>query len=217
MLEKFISKLDFGVEDICINDRCWDWKGTVASHGYGVFYDKQKRRRAHRVAWEIFNNKLVPSDLVVCHKCDNRKCCNPYHLFLGSQDDNIKDCMKKKRHVGYLTWKIVEEIRECYKNGYYQKDLAKKFNTSQANIHKIVNNKTWVKENKPYELFRKETIPEIELDTTICEAVSGLTKNDIYNHIMYDYSMLPDVNDIDCERLSRQMSKYEREKLDGPR
>ena len=62
---------------------------------------------AHRMSWELVNG-TIPSDLLVLHRCDNRKCVNPEHLFLGTQQDNVVDMVKKKRHVGTKGWKASE-------------------------------------------------------------------------------------------------------------
>lgn len=80
---------------------CWLWTGSIAQHGYGVFGIKGHSQRAHRVSWAMHRGK-IPDGLYVCHRCDVPSCVNPAHLFLGTQRDNIHDCIKKgrARHAG---------------------------------------------------------------------------------------------------------------------
>lgn len=70
---------------------CWNWLRNF-SNGYGVF----ERKRAHRISYKMHNG-IIPKNLVICHKCDNKRCVNPNHLFVGTQSDNIQDCWNKGR------------------------------------------------------------------------------------------------------------------------
>jgi hypothetical protein len=76
---------------------CWEWIGGKNNIGYGMFRDGPKMRTAHRVSYEIFNNKKIPKYMCVLHKCDNPRCVNPDHLWLGSHKDNTKDMIHKGR------------------------------------------------------------------------------------------------------------------------
>jgi len=79
---------------------CWEWHSSLTGGGYGAFFvhhpDKREIVRAHRFSWELANGS-IPNGLWVLHKCDNRICVNPDHLFLGNRSDNMIDCARKGR------------------------------------------------------------------------------------------------------------------------
>lgn len=88
-------------------DECWEWTASFFRHGYGNFNvgrkenGKADNRSSHRVAYEMAHGP-IPSGLWVLHRCDNKKCCNPRHLFLGTAQDNSDDKMAKGRHKSTL-------------------------------------------------------------------------------------------------------------------
>lgn len=77
---------------------CWNWNSTVNHSGYGVIREGKMgpQKRAHRIAWELYGNK-IPNNLLVLHRCDNRRCVRREHLFLGTHKDNTKDMIIKGR------------------------------------------------------------------------------------------------------------------------
>jgi hypothetical protein len=95
--ERFREKVDSSAGP----DACWPW--TAAIHGrrnskYGSFsISPTNIQQAHRVAWELAKGP-IPDDMNVLHSCDNGLCCNPKHLFLGSQADNVHDMVAKGRN-----------------------------------------------------------------------------------------------------------------------
>lgn len=93
-IKRFWSRVKKGETE---ND-CWLWLGQISKHGYGVMWCNRKQRKASRISWTI-NNGKIQNDLCVLHKCDNRKCCNPSHLFLGTKSDNAKDRHLKGREA----------------------------------------------------------------------------------------------------------------------
>ena len=79
-------------------DECWPWLGKLDSQtGYAQFCWNAKKTSAHRFAWEVTFGP-IPFGLFVCHKCDNRACQNPSHLWLGTASDNNKDMFRKGRN-----------------------------------------------------------------------------------------------------------------------
>ncbi len=115
---------------------CWE----VYTHnihglagGYIIVYRKNKCIRLHRAMYELFNGS-IPEGILVCHHCDNPKCINPDHLFLGTHEDNMRDMVMKGRKIGKLTKEQVLEIRASKENA---KILAKKYKVSKTTIYEI--------------------------------------------------------------------------------
>lgn len=79
---------------------CWEWQGYVGPDGYGQGHLGMKRGHAQRIAWELTNGP-IPDGMFVCHRCDNRICVRPDHLFLGTALDNIRDMDRKGRRVSW--------------------------------------------------------------------------------------------------------------------
>lgn len=88
-LERFNSKIKK-------TKSCWLWEGAYHYNGYGCIKINNKTLRVNRLSWFLKNGK-IPKNRYVLHKCDNPKCVNPKHLFLGTAQDNIDDCIKKGR------------------------------------------------------------------------------------------------------------------------
>lgn len=139
---------------------CWVWQGTCTSAGYGCVSWVGATYTAHRVAaWLVgmVESPSAPTDhrapAFVLHTCDNRRCCNPAHFFLGNYATNLRDAYKKQRktqprgakHINAkLTNAQAAKIRSLYAAGQVQTVLAAKFNVSQVTISLIVRNKTYI-------------------------------------------------------------------------
>lgn len=94
--ERFWEKVDlfFGITD----EDCWNWTVSLYPQGYGCISVDGRLDRAHRVSWMLKNSVAeIPNGLCCLHKCDNRRCVNPSHLFLGTKSDNLKDMSEKGR------------------------------------------------------------------------------------------------------------------------
>lgn len=129
---------------------CWEWKSLDSSTGYGLVGVNNNRYYAHRMSWLIFRGK-IPKGLFVCHKCDNRKCVNPKHLFVGTCADNHKDMVKKGRMARgkelpqtKLSKNDIFTIRNSYSKGKtIQRELALRFSVGQDHISRIINKLAW--------------------------------------------------------------------------
>ena len=136
-------------------DACWEWMGTVIKNrgGYGYFKIDGKQRRAHRFSWVLAFGE-IEGGLFVLHRCDNRRCVRPSHLFLGTHQDNMDDMVRKGRATGCpskgeaasnakLNESQVLEIRALKKAGEIYPSIRKKFGIAHHTAWAIVNRKTW--------------------------------------------------------------------------
>lgn len=131
-------------------EACWPWTGCTSRPGnYGVFKFKGPRLRAHRVAYELARGP-VPDGLFVLHRCDNPPCCNPAHLFLGTNTENTADRNAKGRTARgtrsachRLTDSAVGEIRQRSAGGESRASLARAFGVDESTIRGVVNGKYW--------------------------------------------------------------------------
>jgi hypothetical protein len=135
---------------------CWIWTAGLSAGRYGSFFDGRKYVKAHRFSYEL-NCGKIPKGMYICHHCDNPRCVNPDHLFLGTQTDNMRDMVNKGRtakqfgeHNGNakLSWKKVRKIRTLYATKkYIQDDLAKLFNVGRSAVGYILQGVTWKNED----------------------------------------------------------------------
>lgn len=130
---------------------CWVWTSGKCV-GYGVIKVCGKVFRTHRFSWMIHNGQ-ISNGIDVCHKCDNPACCNPAHLFLGTDADNMRDRENKGRGnqpcgikvaTAKLTADNVVEIRALYAaGGTTLMAIGAKFGVQFPAIYKIITRKTW--------------------------------------------------------------------------
>ena len=133
---------------------CWDWQAGLRTQGYGSLYFSCKYTMSHIVSWTITKGE-VPKGLCVLHKCDNKKCVNPAHLFLGTRADNRRDMCKKGRDryshkIGELnprsifTEANVIDIRSRYKRGVKtQRMLSIEYKVNRGTIKDLLRGRTW--------------------------------------------------------------------------
>lgn len=135
---------------------CWEFIGGLRN-GYGAIKNGGKTDGAHRVSYEIHKGE-ISQGLFVCHTCDNRKCVNPEHLWLGTAKDNMQDCAKKgrivtsreaffkERHIPYnatLSGEEVLEIRSMVKTGIKPSEIAQIVGTSRHKVNDIIRGKSY--------------------------------------------------------------------------
>lgn len=144
VIQKFWSKVKKGKE-------CWEWEAGCFDTGYGSFHvPKRGSILAHRFSMQLHLGVNLSRKDCVLHKCDNKKCVNPNHLFIGSLSDNIEDMVIKNRQAkgeaiggSKLTKTDVLRIRILYKRGRTLVELGRQFSVHYTNVQCIVHRKTW--------------------------------------------------------------------------
>lgn len=145
VVERFLES--FEIKD----NGCWEWKKINASHKYGTFTINKVIILAHRFSYFFYKGN-IPEGMEICHKCDNRRCVNPNHLFLGTHYDNMHDAIKKNKithekgetHArAKLTEKEVYEIKGLLKNGMMQRRIAEKYGVHEETIRCIKIGRNW--------------------------------------------------------------------------
>lgn len=135
-------------------DECWEWQGYINDSGYGqIRCGSGPLLRAHRVSYEIHKGK-IGDGFHVCHACDNRRCVNPNHLWLGTDADNIADMDKKGRRINSpnygddhgmskLTVQQVKDIRELANQGISYGEIGRRFGLSDVHAGRIAKRESW--------------------------------------------------------------------------
>lgn len=130
------------------DEDCWNWTASVNEGGYGQLGFLGRPYISHRLSYVLYKGR-IPKDLFVLHKCDNRRCVNPSHLFIGTAGDNNRDCIAKGRN--YVRNNIgkpgarkfnesnIKEIFELFKGGKTHQEIADKFRIGRSSITKILN------------------------------------------------------------------------------
>jgi hypothetical protein len=143
---RFWAKVDRGATDVC-----WAWGACLDHKGYGMFRLRNRMPHAHRIAW-MLTRGAIPDGLQVLHKCDNRVCCNPAHLFLGTNAQNVADRVAKGRSnrprgtrnpKAKLDELGVREIRRRLLAGDARSAIARAHGVSKRTVWSIHKGETW--------------------------------------------------------------------------
>jgi len=130
---------------------CWIWTAHVGDSGYGSMHVRRTPRPAHRVSWLLAYGN-VPSKIYVLHKCDNRLCVRPDHLFLGTAKDNHWDMRAKGRddfprgersHTAKINETIVLYIRALRLIGWKYAEICKLFGLSRDLVSNVGERRSW--------------------------------------------------------------------------
>ena len=130
-------------------DDCWEWTAVTTDAGYGQLWVGSGMQLAHRLAYEWWVGP-IPDGLFVCHRCDNRACVNPNHLFLGTQEDNLRDAAQKGRtsrgerhHSAVLTDEKVREIRARSAAGESYARIAQEYGVAETTVSRVARGLRW--------------------------------------------------------------------------
>ena len=139
---RFFARVDTSGE-------CWTWTARTTVDGYGVFSVGASNVGAHRFSYELHTGP-IGEGLFVCHRCDNRRCVNPAHLFLGTPAENSADMAAKGRSVrgnqqvrAKLTDAAVRDIREARARGTGVDELAARFQVDRHTITRAALRRGW--------------------------------------------------------------------------
>lgn len=117
---------------------CWEWQGATAS-GYGRVKVLRKVVSAHRLAFKLANPEADVKGYDVCHRCDNRRCCNPEHLFKGTRSENMQDCKRKGRlnHTVKYGDDFIETVREMLSEGFARREISRRLGWEWGTLYRF--------------------------------------------------------------------------------
>ena len=133
-----------------LENGCWVYTGKIINTGYGMIRAGDKMISAHRASYQAFIGE-IPEGMFVCHSCDNKRCINPAHLWVGTNQDNMRDMQQKGRHGSRtqperlkLDEAKVRQIRELARDERNtQGEIAVMFSISRETANKVINRKAW--------------------------------------------------------------------------
>jgi hypothetical protein len=122
---------------------CWVWTASYGSKGYGQFMVDKRPRSANRVAYLLTHGE-IPTQLLICHTCDNRACCRPSHLYPGTHLDNNGDTARRSQRAAIkLSPEKVREIRALRRQGKSLTVVAQLYGVDRSIIHDIDHCRIW--------------------------------------------------------------------------
>lgn len=148
---------------------CWEWKGAITKSGYGVGWAFGRYIRAHQLSYIAFKGDY-PRNMLICHTCDNPKCVNPYHLYLGTPKSNMEDKIKRGRkgNCGRKPTYSEDFQRQCFElnqSGHSYGEIEEKLGISQTGAFllvkkyaKKINQEAKKKNPKPSFTYSKEQV-----------------------------------------------------------
>lgn len=128
--------------------QCWEWRGSKNARGYGLLNltttdGTTKAVRAHRVSYWLYLAP-IPDGKIVCHHCDNPGCCNPHHLFLGTDADNVRDRENKLRGgTAKISPKTAMEIYKAKGKGRPASQIATAYRLNKSTVLQIWRKEIW--------------------------------------------------------------------------
>ena len=144
--DRFWTKVKVGTDE-----DCWPWQASLHDTGYGQIYfaefkGKSRKEFSHRAVW-LLEYGTLPAGMHVLHRCDNRKCCNPRHLFLGTNDDNIADKVRKgrqERGEAHSGAKLSEEqVRLIRNDSRSLNKIAATYGVNGVTVYDAKARRTW--------------------------------------------------------------------------
>lgn len=173
-LQRIWGKIDYCHHSDDCNKCCWPWTGARTSKGYGTITVRlQNNQRyiaqTHRIVWEIVNAQEIPEGLFGCHRCNNRICNNPNHIYTATHSQNIQDAVSdglfvrsdeykqrlSERHRGSkspnakLNEDLVAKIRRQYESGETAKSIALSYGVSASTIKSCIVGNSWMHVKEP--------------------------------------------------------------------
>jgi hypothetical protein len=136
------------------DEECWEWTESTYHNGYGRFSDNGRWYLAHRVSYGL-NVAPIPRGMVVMHRCNNKKCVNPFHLDVGTHSENTRDALRDGLRTEYdrrgssnpkakLDDEAVKYIRRVIASGEAGRlELARLFGVDPNTISTIVKRQSW--------------------------------------------------------------------------
>jgi hypothetical protein len=162
-IERFYSKITIVTEGP--EKGCWKIDYCCNKQGYAIFNNVGAHRFMYLIWHQDEEEKMIGLD--VCHTCDNRWCVNPDHLWLGTNEENMKDMVSKNRQAkgskhgrSVLNENIINEILSNILNGKLAKitKIAEKYQVHEDTIYRIINNKQWLHVTKSYDMIKIKKI-----------------------------------------------------------